>query len=190
MNNDYKSLVDDSFKEAKDFEKSAFVVTYDVAKKLENKIIEQDQLIKLLCDDWAEDDTRIKEMCEPIVGKDFIDGDGYSFVCMVDVVEEVVKKYNVITARCEEFARNLYRVRKERNELKNEIEDDNAELDTAWSKVAELGEKLNLLVPYCFECGAEYDDKPCCPDHAVSYIHSRFLNKLKETKFGVQEFKS
>ena len=48
----------------------------------------------------------------------------------------------------------------------------------------------NTLIPYCFECGAEYEDKPCCPDKSISHIHPRFLKKLKEKKFGVQEFKS
>ena len=48
----------------------------------------------------------------------------------------------------------------------------------------------NTLIPYCFECGAEYDDKPCCPDKAISYIHPRFLHKLKLYGFGVQEFRA
>jgi hypothetical protein len=134
-----KSHMDDHFKQPKDFaaklQVDSWMYHIDELTKL---LKEKDQMIKLLCDDWAYDDTRIKEMCEPIVGKDFVDGDGYSFVSMLDVVEENVKKYNIISARCEEFARNLYRVRKERNELRKEIEDDNSELDTAWSKVVEL----------------------------------------------------
>jgi hypothetical protein len=55
-----------------------------------------------------------------------------------------------------------------------------------------LESKIKHLYPYCFECGAEYDyvDKPCCPDKAISYIHPRFLHKLKLYRFGVEEFKS
>jgi len=62
---------------------------------LEEKLKEKDAAIDAHCRDWADDDTRVKEMCEPIVGKDFIDGaDSDYFVSILDVVEEVVKKYN------------------------------------------------------------------------------------------------
>lgn len=90
MKDEYKSLVDDSFKEAKDFEKSAFVVPYDVARKLEAE------------------NKALKE-------------------------------------RCSRFASKLYKTRGERNELRKEIEGDNAELDTAWSKVVELNDRVKML---------------------------------------------
>jgi hypothetical protein len=52
-----------------------------------------------------------------------------------------------------------------------------------------LESKINNLYPHCSECGAEYDyvDKPCCPDKTISYIHPRFLHKLKVTKFYLQK---
>ena len=53
-----------------------------------------------------------------------------------------------------------------------------------------LGSKIEDLYPYCYECGAQYDyvNKPCCPDKAISYIHPKFLHKLKLYRFGVEEF--
>ena len=65
---------------------------------------------------------------------------------------------------------------KENTELKEEIK--------------KLEDKTKYLIPYCFECGAEYEDKSCCPDKSISYIHPRFLKELKEAKFGVQQFRS
>jgi hypothetical protein len=52
-----------------------------------------------------------------------------------------------------------------------------------------LKSKIDDLYPYCSECGAEYDyvDKPCCPDKAISYVHPRFLHKLKVSKFYLQK---
>ena len=52
-----------------------------------------------------------------------------------------------------------------------------------------LKSKINDLYPYCSECGAEYDyvDKPCCLDKAISYIHPRFLHKLKVYEFYLQK---
>jgi len=54
----------------------------------------------------------------------------------------------------------------------------------------EQKDKTKYLIPYCFECGAEYEDQSCCPDKLISYIHPKFLKKLKEAKFGVQYFRS
>jgi hypothetical protein len=54
-------------------------------------------------------------------------------------------------------------------------------------EIKKLEDKTKYLIPYCFECGAEYEDKPCCPDKAISYIHPRFLHKLKVYEFGVQK---
>jgi hypothetical protein len=53
-----------------------------------------------------------------------------------------------------------------------------------------LESKTKYLIPYCFECGAEYEDQSCCPDKLISYIHPSFLKELKEAKFGVQQFRS
>jgi len=68
------------------------------------------------------------------------------------------------------------------------------EIDTVVAKQREEIEKLKsktkYLIPYCFECGAEYEDESCCPDKSISYIHPRFLHKLKLYRFGVEGYKS
>ena len=62
-----------------------------------------------------------------------------------DVETKVMNYVKHLEERCEGFATNLYRVRKERNELRKEIEDDNTELDTAWSKVVEYTEAAEKI---------------------------------------------
>ncbi len=62
-----------------------------------------------------------------------------------DVETKVMNYVKHLEERCEGFATNLYRVRKERNELRKEIEDDNAELDTAWLKVVEYTEAAQKI---------------------------------------------
>jgi hypothetical protein len=103
----------------------ALIKVIEGAKKhiedLEKKLKEKDERIKFLCEDWTDDETRIEEMLEPIIGREFIDGNIYCSPGTVGCVEELVKKYNHTTGRCEEFALNLYRVRKERNELKERV---------------------------------------------------------------------
>jgi hypothetical protein len=68
------------------------------------------------------------------------------------------------------------------------------EIDTVVAKqreqIKKLKSKTKYLIPYCFECGAEYEDQSCCPDKSISCIHPRFLKELKEAKFGVQQFRS
>ncbi|NBO98746.1 MAG: hypothetical protein EBU90_01280 [Proteobacteria bacterium] len=61
---------------------------------LEKKLKEKDERIKLLCEDWTDDETRIEEMLEPIIGREFIDGNIYCSPGTVGCVEELVKKYN------------------------------------------------------------------------------------------------
>src|SRR5438128_2147542 len=54
-----------------------------------NAIGDKDKLIRLSCEDWAEDDTAIKELAKPF-GVD-IEGDGYAFKGAVEVVEDLCK---------------------------------------------------------------------------------------------------
>jgi hypothetical protein len=61
-------------------------------EELEKKLKESEERVKLLCSDWAEDDTAIKELCEPFVGKEFIDDNSGYFITMVEVVEETIKR--------------------------------------------------------------------------------------------------
>ncbi len=88
---------------------------------LEKKLKQKDERIKLLCEDWTDDETRIEEMLEPIIGREFIDGNIYCSPGTVGCVEELVKKYNHTVERCEEFASKLYKTRGEKNELREEL---------------------------------------------------------------------
>lgn len=69
--------------------------------ELEEKVLGRDKVIKekeefiyRAFDEWAYDDTKIEEMLEPIIGKEFIEGDSYCVPGTVACVEELVKKYN------------------------------------------------------------------------------------------------
>ncbi len=60
---------------------------------LEKKLKEKDERIKLLCEDWIDDENMIEEMLEPIIGREFIDGNIYCSPGTVGCVEELVRKY-------------------------------------------------------------------------------------------------
>lgn len=113
--------------------------------ELEEKLKEKEELIDRAFDEWAYDDTKIEEMLEPIIGKEFIEGDSYCVPGTVGCVEKLVEKYKHTVELCGRFASKLYKTRGERNELRKEIEDDNAELDTAWSKVTEYTEAAEKI---------------------------------------------
>ena len=42
-----------------------------------DELEEKEELINRAFDEWAYDDTKIEEMLEPIIGKEFIEGDSY-----------------------------------------------------------------------------------------------------------------
>jgi predicted mannosyl-3-phosphoglycerate phosphatase (HAD superfamily) len=86
--------IDIDYKEAKDFEKSAFVVSLKEFRELETKLKEKEDFIKRAFEDWANDDIKIEQLVEPIIGRKFIDGDSYCVPGTVGCVEELVKKYN------------------------------------------------------------------------------------------------
>jgi hypothetical protein len=60
----------------------------------EKRLEEREEFIKRTFEDWADDDIRVEEMLEPIIGREFIEGDKYCVPGTVGCVEEVVKKYN------------------------------------------------------------------------------------------------
>ena len=90
--------------------------------ELEEKLKEKEEYIKRVFEDWADDDIRIEEMLEPIIGKEFIEGDTYCVPGTVACVEKLVERYNHNVKRCERFASRLYKTRGERNELRKELE--------------------------------------------------------------------
>jgi hypothetical protein len=60
----------------------------------EKKLEEREEFIKRTFEDWADDDTRVEKMLEPIIGKEFIDGNSYCVPGTVGCVEEIINKYN------------------------------------------------------------------------------------------------
>lgn len=61
---------------------------------LKKKLKEKEEFIDRAFDEWAYDDTKIEEMLEPIIGKEFIEGDSYCVPGTVACVEKLVEKYN------------------------------------------------------------------------------------------------
>lgn len=58
---------------------------------LHEKIKEQDQMIKNLCDDWAEDDTHIENLCFKYgFTEDQVYGDSYFSLSLQDKVDLLV----------------------------------------------------------------------------------------------------
>src|SRR2546430_8430937 len=54
---------------------------------------ERDRLaaqLKLASEDWAEDDTAIRDLCRPILGDAAVDGDSYGVPSVVELVEKLV----------------------------------------------------------------------------------------------------
>src|SRR2546429_7285293 len=54
---------------------------------------ERDRLaaqLKLANEDWAEDDTAIRELCRPILGDAAVEGDSYGVPSVVGLVEKLV----------------------------------------------------------------------------------------------------
>lgn len=90
--------------------------------ELEEKLKEKEEFIDSTFEEWADNDTKIEEMLEPILGKEFIEGDSFCVPRTVVCVEKLVERYNHIVERCEGFASKLYKTRGERNELRKELE--------------------------------------------------------------------
>src|SRR2546429_5710871 len=54
---------------------------------------ERDRLaaqLKLANEDWAEDDTAIRDLCRPILGDAAVEGDSYGVPSVVELVEKLV----------------------------------------------------------------------------------------------------
>jgi DNA repair exonuclease SbcCD ATPase subunit len=92
---------------------------------LEKKLKEKDERIKLLCEDWTDDENMIEEMLEPIIGREFIDGNIYCSPGTVGCVEELVKKYNNLkelhTLNFMSDMLPMEKLQKQRDELKERV---------------------------------------------------------------------
>ena len=91
--------------------------------ELEEKLKEKEEFIDRAFDEWAYDDTKIEEMLEPIIGKEFIEGDSYCVPGTVACVEKLVERYKHIVELCGRFASKLYKTRGERNELRKALKE-------------------------------------------------------------------
>lgn len=52
-----------------------------------------EELLRLLCVDWAEDDTKIKELCKSVMPDFNVDESEHGFRSTVECVEELVKRF-------------------------------------------------------------------------------------------------
>jgi regulator of replication initiation timing len=57
------------------------------------------QQLRLANEDWAEDDTKIRELCRPILGDAAVDGDSYSVPSVVDLVEQLIAERAALLAK-------------------------------------------------------------------------------------------
>jgi hypothetical protein len=93
--------------------------------ELEEKLKEREEFIDRAFEDWADYDTRIEEMLEPIIGKEFIEGDTYCVPGTVVCVEELVKKYNKLkelhTLNFMSDMLPMEKLQKQRDELKERV---------------------------------------------------------------------
>jgi len=142
-----------------------------LTKNIDDAIIE---IIKKECDMMSRDKNKLEQYAEAIVKSIFKN------IELEKEIERLKKELDnsKFGAQCSvhELEYDRKTLIKENTELKEEIK--------------KLESKTKYLIPYCFECGAEYEDESCYPDKSISYIHPRFLKELKEAKFGVQQFRS
>lgn len=60
-------------------------------KALEKEVEEKEKTIKFMCLDWADDDTRTREIAAKFIPQKKIDGDSYFMPNIVDLFEELAK---------------------------------------------------------------------------------------------------
>lgn len=56
----------------------------------EKQLAEAQAINKHSCEDWAEDDTDIRNLCRPIIGEKLADHDGYAVIPIQDAVKSTV----------------------------------------------------------------------------------------------------
>jgi len=104
----------------------------------EKKLEEKEELIDRAFDEWAYDDTKIEEMLEPIIGKEFIEGDSYCVPGTLACVEELVKKYDEL-----KLERDALWVKTQEDEREiNQLMDSNKERLIQRTELLEIAEEL------------------------------------------------
>ena len=90
---------------------------------------EKEELINRAFEEWSDNDTKIEKMLEPILGKEFIEGNSYCVPGAVCCVEELVKKYDelklekdALWVKTQEDEREINDLRDINNELRKELE--------------------------------------------------------------------
>ena len=107
-------------------------------KWFEKKLEEKEEFINRAFDEWAYDDTKIEEMLEPIIGKEFIEGDSYCVPRTLVCVEELVKKYDEL-----KLERDALWVKTQEDEREiNQLLDSNKERLIQRTQLLEIAEEL------------------------------------------------
>ncbi|CAB5226253.1 hypothetical protein UFOVP760_32 [uncultured Caudovirales phage] len=100
-------------------------------EKLLNERDEKEDRIKRTFEDWAEDDVMIENMLEPILGREFINGDSYCVPGIVACVEELVKRYNELKLEKDSMWLKTQEDEREVNDLRDAVDEKKSQRDEA-----------------------------------------------------------
>lgn len=82
-----------------DLRKALHIEAAQLIEQQARRIEELEKINKLACEDWADDDTRVKELAKPFLTKFEIEGDSYGVPGVIDIVESLTKQ--LATAKAE-----------------------------------------------------------------------------------------
>lgn len=77
--------------------------------KLQAQIAQKEQIIKHACEDAADDDTRIRDLCKPYLTDFELNGDSYGVPGITDVVETTLKKLERYEKALKESAELMFK---------------------------------------------------------------------------------
>lgn len=142
-------------------------------EKLLNERDEKEDFIKRTFEDWAEDDVMIENILEPILGRDFINGDSYCVPGIVACVEELVKKYNELKLEKDSLWLKTQEDEREINDLRDAVDEKRIQRNDA-IQVA------NIFMKAYMRLGGRTD--PYCTSLLYEEAFKK-LNELKEVQF-------
>jgi hypothetical protein len=142
----------------------------------EKKLKEKEEFIDRAFEEWAYDDTKIEEMLEPILGKEFIEGDTYCVPGTVACVEEVVKKYDEL-----KLEKDALWVKTQEDEREiNDLRDVNKQLRQWKEEALKVMNQWNEVSDY-INLNAEVEDLGrFVPQICLKYLKER--DELKKQK--------
>jgi len=145
----------------------------------EKKLEEKEEFIDRAFDEWAYDDTKIEEMLEPIIGKEFIEGDSYCVPGTVACVEELVKKYDEL-----KLERDALWVKTQEDEREiNDLRDVNKQLRQWKEEALKVMSQWNEVSDY-INSNAEVEDLGrFVPQICLKYLKERDeMKKVEEQR--------